>query len=164
MDNAFEFLINIIVGQINGVLWIWALVGIVIACVGLIPIAIGLLMMVLGKRVTLKVAVLHEEARKVKEDDDAERIAEKKARPNIRAEFEVMDGPHKGTRQKSGSASNHPIHSLGDIVPGYYTPIKGGEAMSAAEIRRAFKMGLIFIVIGLGVILFINYVFGEVNA
>jgi len=162
LEKLFQLLIDLF--DITGGLWLVALVGFVIAACGVFAGGICLVYLVMGKRVSLKVVKLHEKARKIKDSDDEERIAEKKANPVIKAEFEILDGPYKGIRQVSESGSSKPNYGLGDLTKGYYTPKKGGAIIGSLDLRSGFKLSFWLIFFGLGLVAMINFMVGTMHS
>ena len=140
--QTIEALFN---GLFSRAQFIWLLVGGIIILCGLVMLGLTSVYRVKGHKVMLKVIHLHEEERRIKDDDDEERIAEKKANPWMSPEFEVMDGPHQGTRNKSSSGGAE--HKLGEVVPGYFIP-QSGDVTSQLEIQRATRFGLLLVAIG----------------
>ncbi len=160
MEAVFEYAIKLFAWIFNGGLFWVGLVGLVFGGIGLFATGISAAYLILGKRVTLKVIALHEEARRIDDDDDAAQIAKKKAKPLIRAEFEVVDGPHKGITKKSSSGSTDSKYALGDVMKGYYIPHKwGDDIMSAKEVGGGFKFGFWMIAFAVGFVLMLNGMF-----
>jgi len=158
MENLFQFLIDLFVFEFSIGLWLWALVGFVVAGCGVFVLGISMLYLVLGKRVQAKVVKLHEKARKIDDDDSDERKAEKLANPVIKAELEILDGPYKGVTKISGSGSSKSTFAVGDVTAAYYTPLKGGDIVAARELVTGFKLAFWLIFFGMGFVLLLSYI------
>lgn len=116
----------------------WSVRSIVlIAAAGLVLFTIGWMMGRLKNAsipasssvpVQLKVIALHEE-----------RIGGRNGRVSFRPEFEVLNGPFKGTQAKSGAASFPAICAVGDIEDGWFNP-STGDLETQSVLRTVSKV------------------------
>jgi len=164
MEDVLQKFIDVLFAQVSGQFLILKIIGLFVILCGLIPIGLGLLILIKGKRVPLQVVALHEEARKIDENDDPQRAAKKRANPKLRPEFVILEGEYKGLREKSGSASTTPSHAIGDLTQGYYMPQTGGGIESVKQVRTTFKIGFWICVAGFGFMLFVSFLGGSVAA
>jgi hypothetical protein len=159
MSENFESSFNLFEGFFNNQITSFQLIatfggGVMILC-GLFIVGLITFYRVKGQRVTLEVIGLHEEARRIDKDDDAEDVARKRASPKVRLEFRVVNGPSVGAEAISSSSGSTVEHAIGDVVPGYFFP-SSKDVLSRAQTITGYKFGLIMAGAGLVFIMLID--------